>query len=346
MSYATQAMIPKARGMFAKRLNGPEYAEMMRRRSVPEVAAILRRHPYFERSMATLAADPHRGQIEELLDKDIFQKYEELIHYDFDNDSFAAYYIDECELEMLLRRLYMFSIGIAGQQTGGLPRHLVGHTYTDLYALGDATSLKQAMEVVKQAHSPFYKPLAEYLQKDPAVRNYPMLEAVMWTAYYNLLFKRIDQSFEGREHAAVRRLFLQQVEGYNLQLILRIKSYFSGVYDEAEIRGLMLPFRYRIARYQMDALVRAPSAEAFIQYYRQLPFVPTRISAKPEEFSVAADQILFNLAQQMLRMSSSPFAVMAAFLQLAKLQKDNIVNIIEGVRYGMKPEEIGDLLKR
>ncbi len=346
MSYATQAMIPKARGMFAKRLNGPEYAEMMRRRSVPEVAAILRRHPYFERSMATLAADPHRGQIEDLLDRDIFHKYEELIHYDFDNDSFAAYYLDECELEMLLRRIYLFSIGVTARQTSGLPQHLVGHTYTDLYALGETTGVKEVLELTRRSHSPFHRPLAEYLAKDPKVGNFPLLEAALLTDYYRFLFRRIDQSFEGRERAGVRQLFLQQVEGYNLQLVLRVKSYFPGVYDEAGIRKLMLPFRYRIARYQMDALVRAPSPEAFLQYYRQIPFTPRAISPKPEEFSVAADQVLFNLARQMLHMSASPFAVMAAFLMLAKLQKDNIVNIIEGVRYGMKPEEISDMLKR
>ncbi len=346
MSNATQALIPKARGMYAKRLNTAEYAEMMRRRSVPEVAAILRRHPYFERSLATLAGDPHRGQIEELLSKDIFHKYEELIHYDFEHDSFADFYIDECELDTLLRRLYLFSIGVSAVQASGLPQHLVGHTHADLFAFGTATTPKQALEVMKKGHSPFCRVLAEHLGKDPKIRDFPLLEAEMWTEYYRRLFERIETSFEGREQKLVSTLFLQQVESYNVQLILRVKTYFSAAFDEAGLRKLMLPFRFRIARYQMDALVRAQSPEAFIQYYRQIPFVPSLISQKPEEFAVAGDQVVYQLARRMLRMSSSPFAVLAAFLALAKLQKDNVVNIVEGVRYGMKPEEIASLLAR
>ncbi|MDL2253640.1 V-type ATPase subunit [Ruminococcaceae bacterium OttesenSCG-928-I18] len=346
MENGTQAIIPKARGMYAKRLSNAEYEEMMRRRTVPEVAAILRRHPYFERSLATLTSDPHRGQIEELLNRDIFKKYEELIHYDFEGDSFSEYYVDECEVDELLRRIYLFSIGIPQAQPSMVSEHLVGHVRIDLYALAEVTSFEEAVEVAKKYHSPYYRVLQEHYNQDPALKDFPLLEARMWNEYYRLLFKRIDDNFSGREKQQVSRLFLQQIESYNVELLLRVKTFFPQVYEEEELRGLLQPYRYRISRVQMNKLIKAPTPEAFIQYYRQLPFVPSLISSKPDEFMLTTDQHLFLFTQRVLRMSASPFAVLAAFLLLAKLQKDNVVNIIEGVRYKMPPEEIGALLRR
>ncbi len=346
MSYAMQAMIPKARGMYAKALSNADYLEMMRRRSVPELAAFLRRHPYFEKSLSALASNPHRGQLEELLDKDTFGKYEQLRHYYFEKDDFSYFYADERELEILLQKAYQLNVGITGKSTTLCPAHLLGKTYTDLFALSTTKSLQDMKRVLKKGHSPYVRIFSDHLEEDPQLKNFPGLEAQMWREYYRRLFLRIDESFEGRERENVRRLFLQQVENFNIRVIYRIKCSFNDVFDEAGIRSKLLPMKTRLTRSQLDALVRAKNRDEFLQVYRKIPFIPKDVPEEPEQFSIMGDRELLLLAQQILHMSTSPAAVMAAFTELARLQKENVVNIIEGVRYGMKPEQMELLLCR
>ena len=337
-----QAMIPKARGMYAKRLKFAEYEEMMRRRTVPEVAAILKAHPYFEHSLAALTSDPHRGQIEELMGRDIFKKYESLARFDYEHGGFSEYYLDECAAKELLRALHLLSIGRVGAYTSRVPAHLVGKTSVDLFALAEATNLQGAAEAAK--HSVFYKILLERAENDPTISDYPALETAILRVYYASVFERIAENFEGREKESVSRLFLQEAETHNLQMILRVKTYFPEAFDEQTIRALMIPYKFRVPGYQMNRLIAAPDSETFITIYRSLPFVPELTSEKPDEFTVASERAQYHTAQRMLHLTPSPFTALAAFVKLAVLQRDNVVNIVEGVRYKMAPEEIHAML--
>lgn len=343
-SAGKQAIIPKARGMFAKRINYAEYEEMIRRRTVPEVSALLRRHPYFKDSLSALTSDPHRGQIEELLNMDVFQKYEAMLRYDFGDESFSAYYLEECELREILRALHLVSVGLGSTYLSQVPSYLVGKGRVDFFALAAARTLPAFVEEIRR--TPYYKPLKESISRDPALRDFARIEANLLRAYYVSLFRRIDESFSGQERETVRMLFLDEVEMYNIEVLLRIKTYFPRTYPVEELAALLMPYVGRVPRQHMQRLIEAPTPEAFIAIYRALPMTRAKGVTSPEEYSIFAGRNLYKKASRVLHMSSSPYAALAAFITLAKLQKDNVVNVIEGVRYSMKPEQINALLKR
>lgn len=340
----TQAMIPKARGMYAKRVTHAEYQEMIRRRTVPEVAALLRRHPAFAGSLASLNVDPHRGQIEELLDRDVFHKYEALLRYETDDGSFSLFYYEECTLREILRALHLRSIGMARAYNRQVPSYLVGKVPMDMFELANAPDMPGVLHAIR--HTRFARPLAAYLEQDPALRDYPLMEAALLRAYYEWLFASIDENFSGRERENVRRLFLDVVEGHNLELLLRVKTYFGRVYTPAQIDRLLMPYAGRVPKSQLRRLAEAPSTEAFLALLQALPMIRDDIPAEPESFEATMGRSLYNRARRVLHLSSSPYAALAAFLVLTKLQKDNIINVIEGVRYGMPPERISSLLRQ
>ena len=258
----TQAMIPKARGIFAKRISLGEYEELMRKRTVPEVAALLKRHPYFKDSLATLSVTtPYRSQMEELLNMDLFQKYQSLIHYDFASDSFSSYFLLECEVREVLRALHFLSIGLEGKYINQVPAHLVGKTHADLFALGEARTFAQAVETTRSA--PYYRALRARYLADPDLRDFPAAESALLYAYYETVFSLIEKNMRGPEARAVRDLFLQEIEEYNLQLMLRVKSYFPTIYTEKELRSLLIPYYWHIKKSYMEKLLLAPSPESY-----------------------------------------------------------------------------------
>ncbi len=343
-STSCEAMIPKARGMFAKRIRMPEYQELMRRRTVPEVAAILKRHPYFGNSLATLSAtDPHREQIEDLLALDIFKKYQALVRYDSDRAGFASYFLTECEIREILRALSLINVGVPGAYLRVIPSYLIGHTAVDLYALGQAKTFPEAVETLRRTK--YYRVLRTRAAVDPGLSRYDETEAALLRFYYEWLFALVASTIPKADQGTVKSLFLQEIELYNASLVMRVKAYFPAAYTAADIRGLLMPYRYHIPAARFDALVEAPSPAAFLDVFRAIPAVKTPVPDDPDKFTVAISKLRYANARRVLHLSASPYATMAAFLLLATIERDNVVNVTEGVRYGMPPETIQYLLE-
>lgn len=343
MSTGSLAIIPKARGMYAKHISMAEYEELMRRRTVPEVAALLKRHPYFRDSLATFSASsPHRGQLEELLSLDIFSKYESLVHYDFSSDSFSHYFLDESEIREIIKAAHLLSIGLPGAYLNKIPTYLVGKTSVDLYALGQAANFAELVETLR--FTPYYKVIRTCFEQDPNLQNFPLLEATLLKASYDTTFALVERSFSGQERDSVNSMFLQEAEIHNLQLIMRIKKFFPTAYTPEEIHQLLLPYRIHVTKQMMNTMVEAPTLDALRLLFRQSSAVRYTGSADFDDITITSGRVLYHHALRLLRLTSSPAAAMAAFLSLAKLERDNVVNVIEGVRYGLPPEKIRALL--
>lgn len=341
---AMQAIIPKARGMFAKRISYAEYEELMRRRTVPELAAMLKRHPYFKDSLATLSTiDPHRGQIEELLSMDVFEKYEALVRYDFTPDELPEWYLREVEVREVLRALQLLSIGLPGAYLNRIPTYLVGKTRLDLFALGSAANFEALLEVVRGTG--YYKVLRARFLADPTLRDFPMTEAALLRYIYTHVLETVDRSLNGRPERSVKSLFLQEVESYNLELLLRVKTYFPTVYSTGKLEQLLIPFRYKVPKSRLKAMVEAETPDALMALYRNTPSVGYTGPATPEAMTAEEGRRTYRHARTILHLTASPMAALIAFISLAKLERDNVVNVIEGVRYGLSPEEIRPMLR-
>ena len=339
----TLAIIPKARGMYAKHITMAEYEELMRRRTVPEVSALLKRHPYFKDSLATLSTtDLHRGQLEELLSTDIFQKYEELVHYDFSKDSFSHYFLDESEIREIVKAMHLLSIGLSGAYMKKIPPYLVGKTSIDLYAMGQAKNFQELVEALK--YTAYYKAVRACYEDDPDLKDFPMAEAAMLRESYKTTFQLAEKSFSGRERESVNSMFLQEAEIHNLQLIYRVKAFFPKTYTPKEIHQLLLPYRIHVTKQMLNAMVQAPDLPSLMMLFRQSSAVRYTGSANMDDITITSGRVLYHHALRLLRLTSSPSAALAAFISIAKLERDNVINVIEGVRYGLPPEKIRALL--
>ncbi|MFV0351550.1 MAG: V-type ATPase subunit [Oscillospiraceae bacterium] len=342
---ASQALIPKARGMYAKRVRSEEYEELMRRRTVPEVAAVLKKHPYFGDSLATLSPqDPHRGQLEELLNMDIFKKFSALARYEFAAHSFADYFLVECEVQEIMRALRLLSVGSTGKYIRMFPPFLEGKLQVDLLALAQAQYFTQVLKVLR--YTPYYKVLYPYYQKDPLIRNYPAVEALLIRYYYSEVFSLAKKHLSAREEEAVRNLFLQEAENYNLSVILRAKTYFGKAYSGADIQYLLLPYTYRVSAQKMDEMIHSKGEDLLWAFYRQSALERIGGPVSPDEFDASGGRIMYKMARRLLHLTTSPSGALAAFITLAKLERDNVVNVIEGVRYGLAPEKVRLLLRQ
>lgn len=337
------AVIPKTRAIFARRLTKSEYAELERRRTVPEVAIFLKNHPYFKDSLKALPMQNlHRAQLESLLTQDIFSKYFSLRRYDYSRSGFARAFAMEAETEQIISVLRLLSMGRTDDYIAQTPMFLQPYLDINLMALARASSFKELMKAL--ANTPYYKILEPVFAQDPELKDMAGMEKALLTHYYKSVLRLAEQSFKGSELRDVKELFLEEAELYNVNMLFRIKSFFPDAYDADLIKQMLLPIYYKVSRKNLHLLASAKNSAEVVSmldgFRRARQFsLPTEQQMNEQE-----DAPLYSRAITLLHFTSSPSAALAAFMCFAKLERSNIINCLEGVRYGLAPEEIERLI--
>lgn len=338
------AVVPKARAMFSRHLTKTEYAELMRRRTVTELAQYLKSHPYFKdslRHMPTIGL--HRAQLESMLMQDIFEKYESLLRYDFARDSFSRFFVIECEVEQILDILRLASIDAEHDYIAKMPAFLQSKLSVDLLKLAKARDFKEVLKALEG--TAYHKVLLPIYKNDPNLENLAMLERALLVYYYSEVLRLAKSCFSGTELKEVVSLFLQEAELYNIGLIFRIKAFFPNQYTADEVAELLLPFSYRVPPRRMQQLAAASGLNTLESTFRS--FNLDKLYGFPDHNKPQSRELcyMYKRAIRLLHFTTSPSAALAAFVFYAKLERSNIINVIEGVRYGLPPEDIDKLLK-
>ncbi len=340
---ANPAIIPKARGMFGARITKQNYSELCRKRTVGEIARFLKSHPYFENSLASLSEqDPHRGQLEELLRKDIYIKYERLAHYVPRGDSFGTFFILGCEVTELLLAHSLISIKSDKRYISSLPSFLIQKVSFDLMELAKVTDFDELLQVVK--HTPYHKLLSE-IRDIPPNRRLLVAETSLRTFYYRTVLKGIAKDVPKSQQHMVKTLFLEEIELSNINTLARIKQFFSGAFTSAEIKKLMIPYSYLLPKKNLYEMCEAEDFETLCQLIESSSIGRRYASPVAPNFLIIQQKKRYKRALMLLHLTTSPSVSLAAFIMLSELERLNIVNVIEGVRYKLPPPEIESLLR-
>ncbi len=337
------AIIPKARGMFSTRISRESYGELCRKRTVGEIARYLKSHPYFENSLASLSEqDPHRGQIEELLRKDIYIKYERLAHYVPRGDEFGRFFILDCEVSELLLALSLLSSGGEKRYISSLPSFLIQKLGFDLLELAKVGDYDGLLRVV--AHTPYHRILFE-IRDLPPTRRLLAAETNLRTLYYRTVFKGISDGVPKPQQRMVKKLFLEELELTNINTLIRIKKFFHRAFKADELKRLMIPHSYLIPKKRLYELCEAEDFPSLCTMLESGGVTRRYGNPSSDDFLIQQQKKRYKKALMMLHLTTSPSVSLAAFIMLSKLERLNIVNVIEGVRYKLPPAEIEALLR-
>lgn len=341
---SAKAVIPKARAMFARHITYDEYAELMRRRSVPEIAAYLKNHPYFKDSLAGVSETAvHRGQLEDLLGRDIYIKYESLIRYCFDNTGFGRIFLIDSEIFEILSKIQFICCDQNEKYISRLPGFFVEKAEIDLMALARAENFNEVLTVLEKTQ--YGQVLRGALEQCGEKPDYLIIEAAFKRYYYDTVIKTAKKNFHGHNLRDIESLFKTEAEVYNLELLYRVKMFFVQTITIEKLHALVMPVYYRITEKQLEKLIAAQTPQEFMSVYTGFAVKRYYGDIKAGHGFAQTGQTVYTAAEKILHFTSSPYTAMYALLTLAKLEKSNIISIIEGVRYNMPPEQIEKFLK-
>lgn len=342
MSTMDAAVYAKIKAMQGRRLTDTDYQELLRCRSVGEIAGYLKHSTgYIDALTAINENTIHRGQLEQLLRRSLMDEYERIVHYtNSDADEYYSYFLIKNEVEQILSFIRYLHSGMASEYAVAMPSYLVGKLSIDLYAMARCTSLRELADLMKQTR--YGSVLHQiYNSTDEGDFTIVQVETELITFYYNEVLRMLDISVHGVEKEELRGFYMQRAEMYNIVTAARAKEYFA--LSPEKIKPMLLPFRAKLRSGFFDAFVTKNREEmrAMIENSAYAWLIENYQCDTLDEYRTWLE---FELCRRFMRISFEGGSIFTAHIGLRETELKNIVHIIEGVRYGMLPERIEKLL--
>lgn len=336
------AMSGKTRAMAGKLLKPHDYQEIMLRRSVGEVAAYLKYNTHYAAVLADInEGEIHRGQLENILKHEYIHDYVKLMRFSSGNQkAFINLLYLKMEIESVKLLLRLFEAGNADQSMleQSLP-FLSRYEDLDIPKLALSKSLEEFLAGLKGTG--YAEVMRPYLSMDQDTRLFHLEMAL--DLYY---FRKVQEMTSGLLHGDDRRIAEEfngiEIDVFNIFWIYRIKTFYR--FDKELVYTYIIPSFYRIKRAVIDDLIAARNFDEFRQVLGRTPYATLFEGEGPGVFEHRYGDFLYELHRK--RFVNQPFSVacIISYLKLKEFEMNNIISIIEGIRYKLSPEDIRKFL--
>lgn len=329
--------------MFARRLSAADCNEMMKKASVGEVAVFLRDSTHYGRVLGGMDTESiHRGQLEERLREVRYDSYAALTRYCFSREAgFYQYLFLWDEVEQIISLLRYIGAGSEGEYFFNYSRYLTRYCSYDLTKLVACRDFDAVTQVL--AGTPYEKILLAHPPLASEGKNQldmVFCERDLKAYYYDRVFELINKQFSGGAAKELRAIFMNRIDAENIADAYRLRHFFKS--KPEYIRSALLPYKtdsYRLIDRITDSTEEVELAEAL------------RSSRFGKDGTPDTDYIeSLTLREQeatsrhMLRYSTHPAVTLVSYMTQMQIELENVINIVEGIRYGLAPVEIRKLL--
>lgn len=343
-SFSNKAIATKARAMYGARVTSADCEELIKKRTVGEVAAYLRDNTHYREVLAQVEPSAiHRGQLENFLRSLSYIQYRRLIAFDFGQQSFYRYRYFRDEIQQVVNLLRYLSGKGQGQASGQYDfhydQHLVGQTTYDLEKLVAVQSWRELLEFF--GDTPYGKILRRFPPDPSGQVDLMGCEQALSTYYYKGILTAIDREFSGGARTALREVTYQRIDWENLTQAYRLKRFFHS--DEEFIRRSLLPF-HTPSQKLIDQIIGADGVQELHAILNRAGLIPE--GQDPGDGFIESVVLVQREKQSRkdLRNSPYPAVVLQAYMTHLEIELEDLINIIESVRYGLPPEEIRSML--
>ena len=328
--------------MYGKRLTPQNYRELLRKQNVSEITAYLKQQPNYSETLRDVNENSvHRGQLEHVIRRQLFTDYIKALNYVGENEiNFYSFFIKRMEIDQILSCVRFLVTDNMGEYFFSLPSYFADHAKFDLYALAKVKTFDELLNLLSR--TPYYEILKEFDPSSESKNDLILIENEFSRHYYTYLFSVIDKYFSGDVRKSIRDSFGVEIDLTNISEAIRLKKYF-GLHGD-QIKPVILPYYFKIKKDEVAHLVEAPDLEGTMQALNGTYYGRYFTQNSFDNIEMYSKQIIYEYNKNLLAFSTSSSVSVVAYLQLKRLEINNIISIIEGVRYGVNPSEISKVL--
>lgn len=330
---ANNAVTAKSRAIYGKLLTRDDYTSLLHKNSVGAVAGALKTRPLYAEAFADInEAAIHRAQAEHLIERSVFDNYMRVARFSAaGKNSIMSFYIRQIEAEQLIKAVIAIVSGSQESYMFSFPEYVTEHICFDPIRVASAKDLSSLADIL--AGTPYRRPLTDMLRADSPDIN-RIITAVN-VCYIKWAFDRINESSSGKTRQLLKDFFLRKTDADNLLMCLRTVSAFG--LDADRINELLIPYHKRLRQKDIDEALKLPDpVPALLDMFVSERIATAQVSDIPEINVSASDYRYF---RHRLAVSSGETESLYSLMILLRTESTNLFRIIEGIRYGLPPEE-------
>ena len=334
------ATVVKARAMYGRRLTANDYRELVNKRTVAEAAEYLKKNTHFSKALSTInTANVHRGHLEQLIHRYAFERYLGLCDFQqLRKEPFFNFLTINAEIHEILSIILNLNAGTLESYITEMPAYLVKEAKFDLIELAKAKNFKELTDFLK--HTQYYSVLKEIPYGEDGKADYLTCEMTMRKYYLSWLTDTIKKDYRGKTRDDLIKQIEIQIDFVNIINAYRMKKFYGLSSDELE--KYLLPFYGRMSLkkqkeiFSIDKMNEVVNAFSKTVYGRQMDL------SDEERFEIEVEKLGGVAARRALMFSSSAAVSIYSFVLLSDIEVENIIKIIEGIRYQKSPEYMLD----
>lgn len=327
------AVIAKSRAVYGSFLKKDDYIILARKGTIAAAIGFLKAKPRYSEAFSDIdEATIRREQAESIITRQVFDNYLRICRFTTGGkNGIMSFLIKKLEAEQLSRAVIAVSTGVQEKYYLTFPSYLIDHICFDPEAAARAKNCAELLEVIKG--TPYYKPLKPFLEARDVDINDTVTEITC--CYLKWAFTKINSEMKGKNADQLKKLFLRKADIDNLMVCMRVSGSFGE--DDEYVRKLLLPFHHRLRPAEIDEALRASDPMAALRGLVTEKKLAEQSSELPELDIRKAD---FRYFSRRLALTTDETEAVYSLMMLFEAEATNLCRIIEGLRYGLSPEEI------
>lgn len=336
------AITAKARAIYGKRLTGEDYNSLLYKKGVSGVVAYLKSTEKYRSVFANVnETQIHRGQVEQLLAKQVFELYIKLCRFmSADKDSFCNYMIKELEIKQIVSALTHINAEYGDGYLREMPAYLMSYLSFDLMKLSRARSCREVLEVLYD--TPYYRVLKPLLNDSKKGEGLEECAVALYGYFVRWAFKAIDKEYKGEEAKALKEIFLRQSDLSNIIICYRKRSLFNE--DKEQIKKSLYEYYYRVTPSVIDDILSQQDSDKKLLSLLNRLYLKNKIECDPLFLEIAVRRYNNGFFKKQLYFTSNGSMALYSLMGLCQTERSNLQTIIESARYNRSPEETEKLL--
>jgi len=340
--FAGNAIITKAKSLYGERLYPEDYEELLKFGSIAEIVGYLKKHHKYSNTLSDVDENSiHRGQLEDLVNKSYFDNLARLVKFISTTDR-KFYELDMIrrEIDIVLSSIRSVISGNIESSIRDLPMFFKQHSSFDIEELTKSLTMKSLMDTLKNTR--YYELILPYYTDNSSEIRYSDIEHNIYLKYHEIALERINKHYKGKLRSQLMDIYQSKVEVENIIKIYRLKKFYNA--DETEILNTLVTKGIRMNRDKLREIINLKNPDDILNYLSKSDFNQYKGQDDYVYVEYQAGRIKYNLARRYMYFSKYPPIVYTVFLFLNEIEKSNIFNIVEGIRYDIDKEDIKKML--
>ena len=346
LDFSENAITAKVHALYGRRLTRSQYEELCRKKNTSEIASYLKERTHLSELLTSVQpATVRSDQLENLLRKGRYNKYLDLVKYAApkNREFYRSYVLGLLEIQLILQMIRLINIGRTDEFIVSFPGFAESDLRIGLEKFAKVKTYDDLLQALEGTE--YHDPLLRYRSTDkqsPYV-NYSGCEMALMDCYYANLKTIIHRRFKGEALRELDDIIAAKIALENMIIIYRLKKYYPDMPRE-QMESYLLHLWRKLPEKFLDAALSAKTPEEYLRIMENSRYAAMLGSEDIQSIGFGSQTIRSILSRRYMRRTQQPATAFVCHMFLSEMEIDNIVWIVEAVRYGMEPGDIMRLL--